>query len=144
MLPANLFPTITLEIYGEKDSGWLLEGALVLAQEEYHAVGILIATTIFAVPLLQYLLILIVSSCIMFRYSPAPLPYLIRTLKAIHEWGMLEVYLLSLAVSLIKLRDFATVLFEPGFFALMALLINTLILLKVIDYDALWEQIDAS
>jgi paraquat-inducible protein A len=59
---------------------------------------------------------LYVSIGLRYRYIPGSLNFVFKWYHRIDEWGMLEVYMLSIIVALVKLRDMAEVILGLGFY----------------------------
>ena len=65
-----------------------------------------------------------------------------RLYQALREWGMLEVFLLGIFVSLIKLRDLASIQWGLGYFCFLAVLILSLGTYLALDRHAVWDELE--
>jgi len=63
-----------------------------------------------------------------------------KVAKAIDQWAMVDVFLLAIAVALIKLSALATVSFGPGLYALIAVVILLLVATMTFDPSCLWDE----
>jgi paraquat-inducible protein A len=143
-LLANVFPIVGLEVQGVRNSATLFGAVESLWDDEARAVATLVfATTIFvpAAELIGLTWVLVVLRRGKPLRGTVPMLHFIESVK---PWGMVEVFVLGVLVSLVKLAHIATV--EPGvalfsFGALMALIAGAA---AAFDADAAWAQLAAS
>lgn len=137
---ANAFPILGLEVQGARSSTTLLDAVRALWRDEARAVASLVLVTTIIVPAAELVALTWVLVALRQRWRGAvPLLHFIASVK---PWGMVEVFMLGVLVSLAKLAYIATV--EPGvalysFGALMALIAATA---AVFDADAAWAQLE--
>jgi paraquat-inducible protein A len=75
------------------------------------------------------------------------LPWALSLCRAIHEarrWNMVEVFLLAVLVSLLKLGKLATLTLGTSFWAFIGLIVCLTAALAVIDQAELWEKLEAA
>ncbi len=60
-------------------------------------------------------------------------------IDVIGPWAMLDVFLLAILVSLVKLGDLATVLPGPGLFAFTGVVVLTILASKSFDPAQIWD-----
>ena len=143
-LLANVFPIVGLEVQGVRNSATLFGAVEALWDDEARAVAALVfATTIFvpAAELIGLTWVLVALRRGQPLRGTVPMLHFIESVK---PWGMVEVFVLGVLVSLVKLAHIATV--EPGvalfsFGALMALIAGAA---AAFDADAAWAQLAAS
>ncbi len=66
-----------------------------------------------------------------------------RWVYGVDPWNMIEVFLISVLVSLLKLGDIATVKLGVAFWAFVGLIVCLTASLSVIDRRDLWERLEA-
>jgi paraquat-inducible protein A len=140
---ANVFPILGLEAQGVRRSATLIGAVSSLWDEGARAVAALVFFTAILVPAAE--LVGITWVLLALRrgargWGAVPMLHFIESVK---PWGMVEVFVLGVLVSLVKLAHVATV--EPGaalfaFGALMALVAATA---AAFDADAAWAQLEA-
>jgi len=141
---ANTFPFIGLEAAGVKVDSSLLSGVLALLERERWLLSSMIFLFIFLVPLLELccLSYLAFSYALGQRYpqygAPA-LPLIMRTLMLIHPWSMLEIFLLGVLVTSIKLGDMAALIPGIGSIAFVLLVVVLIALHMMINRWCLWR-----
>jgi paraquat-inducible protein A len=63
-----------------------------------------------------------------------------RLMHALRPWGMVEVFMLGLLVSLVKLGGFATVIIDTAFWSFGALMVVMAAWLASVDARDLWAR----
>ena len=141
-IPAMTMPIMTFTVMGLKGSGSVIDAIIALFQQQYFFVGIMVLLVSFLFPLVKLALLFHVSySLKMGRYS-ASLPLVFRAYKHVSEWGMVEVYMLGILVSIIKMFSMAAIQYNIGFFSFTALVLITVTSTVVLDEDLFWKQIE--
>lgn len=137
---ANAYPILGLEVQGAHSSTTLLDAVRSLWDDEARAVATLVLVTTIILPAAQLVALTGVLVALRQRWRGAvPVLHFIESVK---PWGMVEVFVLGVLVSLVKLAHIATV--EPGvalysFGALMVLIAATA---AAFDADAAWAQLE--
>ena len=139
---ANFFPIMGLEVQGVTNATTLFGAVQRLYDQERTAVaGLVLATTIVA-PATQLATLIYLLLPLRFNRVPSGFALAFRFIEAIRPWGMIEVFMLGVLVSLVKLAHVASV--TPGialwsFGALMLLLAG-----GAASFDArdLWHRVE--
>jgi len=140
-LVANAFPFLAMKMQGQVTHTTLASGVRALYAHDERFVGSLVLFTTIVAPLLQLLLLLSILSPLKFgQRVPGMIP-MFRLLKRIESWSMMEVFLIGILVSLVKLADMAQIV--PGIAIWsFALLIPVLVAAKAsLDSHLVWERI---
>ena len=143
-IPANLLPVMSLQLIGHETSTTIYEGSLVLFREGLYWTALLVFSASVVIPLCKLLLMLFVSGTLYLGRSSPLLPYAMRYYHHIDEWGMLEVYMLSVLVAVVKLKGMASVIPDIGLYCFICLLLVTTLMSSLLDQDDVWEQIEHS
>ena len=72
------------------------------------------------------------------RASPRLAPFF-RLVRSVQPWGMVEVFLLGMLVSLVKLSHLATVILGTAFWAMAALIVVLTLAGRAFDPRLLWQ-----
>src|SRR6185436_15289365 len=100
---ANAFPIVGLEIASQHTTATLTGTAWALyEQQNMKFLGALVFFTTVLVPTIQLSAMTYVLLLLKFGRTPRFLPHALRALQAVRPWGMVEVFLLGLLVSLVK------------------------------------------
>ncbi|HID96920.1 MAG TPA: paraquat-inducible protein A [Thermodesulfobacteriaceae bacterium] len=140
--PANLLPLLTMEAIGIEDSGSIVESFLGLYEKGYYFVAVMVMLTSLVIPLIKLGLLLNVTLCLRLRRYPEWLPWAFRTYLNLDEWGMLEVYMIGILVTIIKMYHMAHIHYDLGFYCFIGLLISTLGSSAAMDEHHFWEMME--
>lgn len=141
-IPAVFLPLLTLDAMGMKQSGSIFDAFLSFYQQQYYFVAVMVFLTSIFFPLFKLSLLFSVALQIKLRiYSPS-LPYLLRTAHHLDEWGMPEIYLIGVFISVIKISSLATIHYDLGFFCFLFLVLTTIASASALDSRTFWREID--
>lgn len=143
-LPANFLPILELNILGSTSQNTMAGAVDVLFREGLPLVGIMVFFCSMLIPLANLLLLLIVLLQVRADRCRSFVPGLFRLYIHFDSWAMLEIYLIALLVSIIKLLDMAKVGIDIGFFCLVGLILIYLLSKVTLDRGIIWERIEAS
>ncbi len=129
---AHAYPILELSVQGSVSKATLLGSVVVLWMEGSELVAAMVFVTTFLTPLFDLLAVAALLLAVVTGRRPAFFAPLLRFLHAARPWGMIEVLMLGVLVSLIKLSHLAHV--TPGV-ALWAFISLTLLLAIMLSYD---------
>lgn len=140
-LIAQFFPIVQLDVNGYTVSATLLGAIRVLWQEQMHAVAVSVLLFTFVFPAIELGALLYVTLALRAGFQPPGFHRLLRAVRKARQWGMTEVLMIGILITLIKMTSLAKVVAQPGLFAFAAL---TLLLTVVVSFDprALWLMAD--
>lgn len=124
-ISANLFMFLTLKLAGSEQGITIISGVIALADREHWILASLVLVTIFLLPLFEaFALLYLLIPYRLKRRLPGQVQ-VFRWLVRLQPWIMLDVFLLGVLVTTVKLGDAAEVTIGPGlplFFALVCVL----------------------
>ena len=141
---ANAFPFLTLQA-DYRQSDMLLAGSVSgLEAQGFSVLAAMVAVFTLAAPALLigaslYVLVPLLQE--------RRLPWALHVCRIIHEarrWNMVEVFLLGVLVSLLKLGKLATLTLGTSFWAFVGLIVCLTAALAAIDHLELWEKLEAA
>ncbi len=122
-MPAMLLPFMTIEINGIKNTTTIYQSVVSLSKQGswFIAVVVLVASIIIPVGKLSILFFLEFTKEM--KLQPGLRLKLLKFVEVIGKWSMLDVFLLALMVTVLKLKPWMNVTVEPGalFFALVVI-----------------------
>ena len=142
-IPANFLPIMQINVLGQASEDTVWSGVLSL----YAAGGLLksIALVVFlcsmVIPLLKLLMQLAVLLSIRWDIGRGYGLLLYRIYHHLREWGMLEVYLMGILVSIVKLVDIASPTLDVGLGCFIALLLAQVWLEVTMSPHQIWEAL---
>ena len=137
-LPAMLFPLMTLETLGMSDSGSVLDTLVGFYANRYYFVAFIVLVSAVVFPLLLLSLIFTVTMFARRGRYPVFLTRLLRLYVFLEEWAMIEIFLLGIMITIMKMRHTAEIHFDPGFYCFLALVLTTMAIATVLDRERLW------
>lgn len=141
---ANALPFLGFEMRGLTTETTLATGVDRLWQEGHPFLASVVFATAIGAPGLQIALLLYVLVPLRLGRRPPQLARAFRLLRRVQPWSMMEVFLIGILVSLVKLADMATLV--PGIaLAAFALLIPVLAgAAATLEARAIWRAVDAT
>ena len=109
---ANVFPLVSMNVHGDTISTTMPRAAWALHQHHMTALAVLVFVTTVLAPAIQIATILTLLVYLRLRRGQHYFAWLFRLVQAIRDWGMIDVLMLGILVSLVKLAALATVV--PG------------------------------
>ncbi len=139
---AFFLPLMTLDTMGLKNSGNIFDGVIPVWGSGYIFVAVILALTTVFFPLLKLAILFTISlSLKLGRYRPG-LCLLMRIYLHLDEWAMLEVYMIAILVTIVKMHHLAHIKYDAGFFCFLGLLGATLSASLLMDRERFWQEID--
>jgi paraquat-inducible protein A len=139
MPPAMLYPFLKIRINDYVLTATLFESVAALNSEGYLPAGIAVFLTAFLIPLLYLFLVAYVSYE---AVSGRKLPFsgsLAHFIHSLHRWHMVDVFLVGILVSVVKLVDTADVYFGVGFYLLSAVCFFLIVSEMYFDSKVFWR-----
>lgn len=138
-LIANIYPLVGLEMQGQRVEVTLAGALRILWRDGMQPVAALVGVTTLVFPLLELAMILVVLVPLRLgRVSPRLAPFF-RLVRSVKPWGMVEVFLLGMLVSLVKLSHLADVILGAAFWAMAALIVVLTLAGRAFDSRLLWQ-----
>ena len=141
-LIAQAFPIVELDLNGVTSQTTLIGALVALWSEGMELVAIAVFCSTVLFPLIELLALLYVLVPIRAGTVPPGFNLVLRAIQFVRPWGMIEVLMLGILVTIVKMTSLARVIPEAALFAFGAL---TLMLAVVVLFDprALWDVADA-
>ncbi len=144
MFVVNWFPFLTMDAAGIRTTLNLASGAKALIAEGSPLLGMALALFTIVTPLaLAGGLIYVCAPLLFGRIAPGAV-HVAKWLNKTEPWNMIEVFLLGVLVSLLKLNKLADVHFGPGFWAFGAVMLCMAAAVAGIDRDELWDRLEVA
>ena len=140
-LPANLFPIMTVTSLGSSQSDTILSGVLYLLKDEWPlAVIVFVASVLVPVLKLLVLAYLLFSVQSGSRKRPVDRTRLYRIIEAVGRWSMVDIYVVTILVALVRLGALASVRAEPGAVFFGAVIVLTIFAAESFDPRLIWDR----
>jgi len=140
---ANANPMVTMEVQGTRITTTLLHAVHELWIEDVKLVSALVFVTVVVVPLVQMAAMLYVLVPLNVDRVPPRVEFPLRLFQVARPWGMVEVFILGILVSLVKLAHMAHVVPGIALWAFAALVVVFAAIGSTFDPLRVWSHIGA-
>jgi paraquat-inducible protein A len=140
-LVANAFPIVSIETQGNRNATTLFGAVLTLWDEHMPVVaGLVLFTTILA-PAFELFTLIAILAAVRFGLQLPALPGVLRLVLASRPWSMVEVFMLGVLVSVVKLAHLAHI--SPGLalWSYAALILLFAAAMANFEPRALWDRL---
>jgi paraquat-inducible protein A len=141
-VPANIYPILRMHFYGAYSENTVWDGVVSLAEHKEYFVALIVFLASIVIPVLKLagLLYLVITARFKLGRRLRDRTRIYRFIDVIGPWAMLDVFLLAILVSLVKLGQIATILPGPGLIAFTAVVVLTMLASASFDPRAIWER----
>ncbi len=143
LILANVFPILHLQVGGHEMSATLFAGVQHFLDHDMKLLAGLVFITSIGAPMLQLGGLLYVLLPLYLNHVPWQAPHVYRFIRMITSWSMLEVFMLGILVSIVKLAGMATVTPGIGLWAFGILIFLIAAIIAGSDAEIIWDQISA-
>ena len=141
LILANVYPILHLQVAGHEISATLFAGVQHFLSHDMKLLDGLVFVTSIGAPMLQLSGLLYVLLPLYLKRIPWQAPHVYRFISFITSWSMLEVFMLGILVSIVKLAAMATVTPGIGLWAFGLLIFLIAAIIAGSDSEIIWEQI---
>ncbi len=135
---ANLFPIVTIDLGGTISDITLTSVFMTMLEDQFYFVGLMCAFVIFMLPLMLILLFLTLLLFMKYRVNEKAVKKMLVLLSSLLPWNMVEIFLVSILVAMVKLIGYAEIHFGISFWALVLFVLLDMYMTKNISMIALW------
>jgi paraquat-inducible protein A len=141
-IPANMFPILRLELYGTYAEDTVWKGVVLFFRSGNYLMAVIVFMASIFIPLLKLLglFILVLSTGLRFEGAKVLRTWLYRMIEGIGRWAMLDVFVLSIWVAVVKLGSLATVSPGTGLLPFGGVVVFTLLASWSFDPQLIWEK----
>jgi paraquat-inducible protein A len=145
-VPANVFPILRMELYGATTDNTVWEGVQRLYEDGQWVIALIVFLASIVIPLLKLtgLFFLVTTAQAKWPGLRRVRTRLYQFIEGIGRWAMLDVFVLAVLVSVVKLRQLATVIAGPGALAFAGVVVFTLLASASFDPQLIWKNEECS
>ena len=144
LVPANLYPVMTVTRFGQGEPSTILAGVVHLVQDGAWPLALLVFFASFVIPISKIgalaLLLLTVKNGSSWRMRDRTLIY--RVTEAVGAWSMIDIFLVGILVALVRMDGLATVLPGLGASFFGAAVVLTMLAARAFDPRLVWDRAD--
>lgn len=141
-VPANALPIMTVVSLGKAQSDTILSGVFYLLHHGMWPLALVVFTASVFVPVLKLVILvfLLVSVRRGSRWRPVERTRLYRITEAIGRWSMVDVFVVTILVALVRLGSLATIQAEAGAVFFGAVVVLTMLAAESFDPRLVWDR----
>jgi len=102
---ANMFPIFAIEVQESRSAITLADAVRSLWDQQMQPISLLVFLTTILIPALELVTMTYLLLPLKFRRIPAGYTFILRMMQIVAPWGMIEVFMLGVLVSLVKLTS---------------------------------------
>ena len=142
MIPANVLPIMTIYNFGRGEPSTIIGGVVYLMHHHVYGIALVIFVASFLVPLgkLISLALLLISVHVDLGLSAVARTKLYRVVEFLGRWSMLDVFVVTLLVGLVRLGEIANILPDEGAMAFGAVVVITMLAAHSFDPRLIWDN----
>ena len=140
-LPANLLPIMTSTSLGVTQADTILSGVRYLLVEGMWPLALIVFVASICIPVLKItvLSLLLVSVSMRWQWRPADRSRMYRIVDLVGRWSMVDIFVVSVLVAIVRMGNFAVVHAESGAFFFAAVVVLTMLASMSFDPRLIWD-----
>ena len=143
-IPANLLPVMTVISFGKGEADTILSWVKELIHAGMLPIALLVFFASITVPVLKLLALtyLLLSVQYKSQWRPRQRTKLYRLTEVVGRWSMIDIFMISILIALVKLDAVATIEPGPGAISFAAVVILTMFAAMSFDPRLIWDSIE--
>lgn len=143
MLGATFFPFLQVRVAGFRNASSVFDSALAFVDGPMVALSVAVAAFIVLIPVLRAILVVYVLGPVVFDRTPYPNAIAaFRLSENLKPWSMAEIFVIGVAVALVKISALARVDYGPAFWMFAALVLVITIQDGYMCRWSIWKSLD--
>jgi len=143
-IPANVLPMTVTSALGTTQADTIMSGVIYFIHSGSWEIAAVIFIASVFVPLLKLLILVILLLSVQFRWHwrPKDRTALYRLTEMVGRWSMLDVYVVTILVALVKLGAVASIEAGPAAVYFAAVVVITMIAAESFDPRLIWDALE--
>lgn len=137
---ANTYPLLSFTFLGIPSSANILRGTVLLLEHGYYLVGFSVVIASFLAPIILFCLISYTSFSLTIGWKSPGLATALHFQDDLIHWSMIEVYIVSFLVALVKLIEYADIDLGYGLWCICITLVLSTRLIQRLEPAEYWER----
>lgn len=141
VFPANLYPIMTVVYLGEGEPDTIISGVMRLAESGMVPIAIIVFIASIVVPIMKLvgIMLLLLMVQLNWKLNRRQCTVLYRVIEVIGAWSMLDLFMISILVTLVDLGAVASVSAGPGARAFATVVVLTMFAAMTFDPRMIWD-----
>jgi paraquat-inducible protein A len=145
-VPANMLPIMKVTSLGNAQADTILSGVIYLLVHGMWPLALVVFIASVFVPLAKLIILvyLLISVQRRSQWRPVDRTRLYRLTEAVGRWSMVDIYVVTIMVALVKLGNLATIEAQPGAIFFGAVVVITIIAAMSFDPRLIWDNLEST
>ncbi|WP_456297357.1 paraquat-inducible protein A [Vibrio sp. AK197] len=140
-IPAYFFNFISIRLVGVNIPASLPSGMFSLFEDGFYFLSVLVLFCSCIAPFLVCLSVVGAHAALHYK-AFKPFKLCLDVFQKLKHWAMIDVFLISVAISCFKLQDYSDIFIGPALYGLVLLQLFTVLLLTRVSIRRYWEEWD--
>jgi len=143
-IPANLIPVTRTTLLGSVQSDTILSGVVFFMQSGSWGIALIIFVASIIVPIAKLIVLsgLLISVQRCSGWRPEERTRLYRLTELVGRWSMLDVFVVTVLVALVRLGYLTTIEAQPGIIYFAAVVVITMVAAMTFDPRLIWDVLE--
>lgn len=143
-IPANLLPMTITSALGNAQADTIMSGVIYFIHSGSWEIALVIFTASIFVPFMKFLILIYLLLSVQFKSirRPKDRTVLYRITEAVGRWSMVDVYVVTILVALVKLGVLADVEAGPAAIYFAAVVVMTMFAAESFDPRLIWDAME--
>ena len=143
-LPANLLPITVTTALGVRQADTILSGVIYFMQTGSWEIAAVIFIASVFVPLAKLIILTLLLASVRFRWRwrPRDRTVLYRLTELVGRWSMVDIYVVTILVALVRLGAVATIEAGPAAVYFAAVVVLTMFAAESFDPRLIWDVLE--
>lgn len=139
-IPANIFPFMSIELYGNRNTSTIWGGVVTLAESGSWPIALIVFLASIVIPLVKLVILFYLALTARNGKHSRLKNSLYNFIESIGRWSMLDIFLLAVLVAILKLGPWTTVEPQVGSLLFALVVIFTMVASSSFDPNILTEE----
>ncbi len=143
-IPANVLPMTITTTLGSVSADTIMSGVIYFMHSGSWAIALVIFTASVFVPFLKFTILIYLLLSVQFKSikRPRDRTRLYQFTEAVGRWSMLDIYVVTILVALVKLGAFAEIEAGPAAIYFAAVVVMTMLASESFDPRLIWDVVE--
>lgn len=143
-IPANLLPMTLTSKYGSTQTDTIMSGIVYFIHDGSWGIALVVFGASIFVPLVKFLILIYLLLSVQFKlvWRPRERTLLYRAIEAIGRWSMVDIFVVTITVAMVKLGLLANVAAGPAAIYFAFVVVLSMLATKSFDPRLIWDQLE--
>ena len=143
-IPANLLPMTITSALGNVQEDTIMSGVIYFIHSGSWEIALVIFTASVFVPFMKFLILIYLLLSVQFKSikRPKDRTVLFRITEAVGRWSMVDVYVVTILVALVKLGILADIEAGPAAIYFASVVVSTMVAAESFDPRLIWDVVE--